>query len=98
MTRTSEEHRGLGANIIQRLLQHRRPFLFVDRIKRYRLGEARSIEAAFHVSVSHSVFDGHFPDWSATDNPETGFSPSQRCANDVEGLALVRLDVASRLG
>ena len=47
MTRTSEEHRGLGANIIQRLLQHRRPFLFVDRIKRYRLGEARSIEAAF---------------------------------------------------
>ena len=64
MTRTSEEHRGLGANIIQRLLQHRRPFLFVDRIKRYRLGEARSIEAAFQVSVSHPVFDGHFPDWS----------------------------------
>jgi len=47
MTRTSEEHRGLGANIVQRLLQHRRPFLFVDRIKRYRLGEARFIEAAF---------------------------------------------------
>ena len=64
MTRTSEEHRGLGANIIQRLLQHRRPFLFVDRIKGYRLGETRSIEAAFQVSVSHPVFDVHFPDWS----------------------------------
>jgi len=64
MTRTSEEHRGLGANIVQRLLQHRRPFLFVDRIKRYTLGDARSIEAVFHVSVSHPVFDGHFPNWS----------------------------------
>lgn len=64
MTRTSEEYRGLGANIVQRLLPHGRPFLFVDRIKRYRLGEARSIEAAFQISVSHPVFDGHFPDWS----------------------------------
>lgn len=64
MTRTSEEHRGLGANIVERLLPHRRPFLFVDRIKRYRLGEARSIEATFQISVSHPVFDGHFPDWS----------------------------------
>jgi 3-hydroxyacyl-[acyl-carrier-protein] dehydratase len=64
MTRPSEEYRGLGANIIQRLLPHKRPFLFVDRIKRYRFGEARSIEASFQVSVSHPVFDGHFPDWS----------------------------------
>ena len=28
------------------------------------LGEARSIEAALQISVSHPVFDGHFPDWS----------------------------------
>jgi 3-hydroxyacyl-[acyl-carrier-protein] dehydratase len=59
-----EEHGGLGANIIQRLLPHRRPFLFVDRIKRYRLGETRSIEASLYVSATHPVFDGHFPDWS----------------------------------
>ena len=64
MTRPSEEYRGLGANIIQRLLPHKRPFLFVDRIKRYRLGEARSIEASLQISVSHPVFDGHFPHWS----------------------------------
>ncbi|MGB3049915.1 MAG: hypothetical protein WBB42_02895 [Polyangiales bacterium] len=64
MTRTNEERRGLGANIVQRLLPHRRPFLFVDRIKRYGLGEVRSIEASLEISVSHPVFDGHFPDWS----------------------------------
>jgi 3-hydroxyacyl-[acyl-carrier-protein] dehydratase len=64
VTRSSEERRGLGANIVQRLLPHRRPFLFVDRIKRYRLSEARSIEASLHVSATHPVFDGHFPDWS----------------------------------
>jgi 3-hydroxyacyl-[acyl-carrier-protein] dehydratase len=64
MTRTSEEYRGLSANMIQHLLPHRRPFLFVDRIKRYRVGEARFIEAAFQISASHPVFDGHFPDWS----------------------------------
>ena len=32
MTRAHKEHRGLGANVVQRLLPHRRPFLFVDRI------------------------------------------------------------------
>ena len=64
MTRSNEEHRGLGANVVQRLLPHRRPFLFVDRIKRYRLTEPRSIEASLQVSATHPVFDGHFPDWS----------------------------------
>lgn len=64
MTRSGEGHRGLGANIVQQLLPHRRPFLFVDRIKRYRLSEGRSIEASLHVSATHPVFDGHFPDWS----------------------------------
>ena len=62
--RSSEEHRSLGANIVQQLLPHHRPFVFVDRIKRYRLGQTRSIEASLHVSATHPVFDGHFPDWS----------------------------------
>ena len=64
MTRANETHRGFGANIIERVLPHRRPFLFVDRVKRFSLGEVRSIEAALQVSVNHSVFDGHFPNWS----------------------------------
>lgn len=64
MNRSREDHGSLGANIIQRLMPHRRPFLFVDRIKRYRLGEKRSIEASLYVSATHPVFDGHFPDWS----------------------------------
>lgn len=64
MTRANEEHRGFGANIVERLIPHRRPFLFVDRVKRFRLGEVRSIEAALHISVNDPVFDGHFPNWT----------------------------------
>jgi len=64
MTETDREQRSLGANVVRHLLPHRRPFLFVDRIKRYRLGDARSIEAALQVSSSHPVFDGHFPHWA----------------------------------
>jgi 3-hydroxymyristoyl/3-hydroxydecanoyl-(acyl carrier protein) dehydratase len=64
MTDADPKYRSLGANIVRHLLPHRRPFLFVDRIKRYRLEDARTIEAAFQVSQSHPVFDGHFPDWS----------------------------------
>lgn len=64
MTGDNEEYRGLSANVVQLLLPHRRPFLFVDRIKRYRLGKPRSIEATLQVSLTHPVFDGHFPDWS----------------------------------
>lgn len=64
MTGTNQEYRGFGANVVERLLPHRRPFLFVDRVKRFRLGETRSIEASLQISVNDPVFDGHFPNWS----------------------------------
>jgi 3-hydroxymyristoyl/3-hydroxydecanoyl-(acyl carrier protein) dehydratase len=64
MTRANEKQRGFGANIVERILPHRRPFLFVDRVKSYRLGEVRFIEAALQISVNDPVFDGHFPNWS----------------------------------
>jgi 3-hydroxymyristoyl/3-hydroxydecanoyl-(acyl carrier protein) dehydratase len=64
MTGAHQEYRSLGANVVRHLLPHRRPFLFVDRIKRYRLGDARTIEATLQISLSHPVFDGHFPHWS----------------------------------
>ena len=65
MTRGNETHRGFGANVVQHLLPHRRPFLFVDRVRRFRLGEeVRSIEAALQISLNHPVFDGHFPSWA----------------------------------
>jgi 3-hydroxyacyl-[acyl-carrier-protein] dehydratase len=64
MTPTSEEHRGFGANVVERLLPQQRPFLFVDRVKRFRLGETRSIEASLQISVNDPVFEGHFPNWS----------------------------------
>jgi 3-hydroxymyristoyl/3-hydroxydecanoyl-(acyl carrier protein) dehydratase len=64
MTRANEEHRGFGPNIVERILPHRRPFLFVDRVKRFRIGDERSIEAALEISINDPVFDGHFPNWS----------------------------------
>ena len=64
MRRTNEEFRGFGANVVERLLPQRRPFLFVDRVKRFRLGERRSIEASLQISVNDPVFEGHFPHWS----------------------------------
>lgn len=64
MTRANEEHRGFGPNMVERILPHGRPFLFVDRVKRFRLGDERSIEAALEISINDPVFDGHFPNWS----------------------------------
>ncbi|MGB5694031.1 MAG: hypothetical protein WBM46_00125 [Polyangiales bacterium] len=64
MTQANEEYRGFGANLVERILPHRRPFLFVDRVKRFRLGAERSIEASLEISINDPVFDGHFPNWS----------------------------------
>jgi len=64
MTRANQEHRGFGANVVERLLPQRRPFLFVDRVKRFLLCETRFIEASLQISVNDPVFEGHFPNWS----------------------------------
>jgi 3-hydroxyacyl-[acyl-carrier-protein] dehydratase len=45
---------------IQKMLPHRYPFLLVDRVTN--IEEGKSIEAYLNVSITNSVFEGHFPD------------------------------------
>ena len=45
--------------LIQQILPHRPPFLFVDKILEFRAGI--SIVAEWHVSSREAFFDGHFP-------------------------------------
>lgn len=58
------KRRGLGPDILRLLLPHGRPFLFVDRVLGYQLGEAPELHACRHISHNEPVFDGHFPGWS----------------------------------
>ena len=51
----------LGADGVQRLLPHRRPFLFVDAIDAIAIGARPSLRARKLVSSNEPVFDGHFP-------------------------------------
>jgi 3-hydroxyacyl-[acyl-carrier-protein] dehydratase len=51
----------LGADVVQMLLPHRRPFLFVDAILAIDLGDPPSLRALKHVSANEPVFEGHFP-------------------------------------
>jgi 3-hydroxyacyl-[acyl-carrier-protein] dehydratase len=54
----------LGADVVQRLLPHRRPFLFVDGIDWIVLGARPALGARKLVSANEPVFDGHFPGFS----------------------------------
>jgi 3-hydroxyacyl-[acyl-carrier-protein] dehydratase len=51
----------LGADVVQRLIPHRRPLIMVDGILAYRHGERPALWAHRHVSANEPVFDGHFP-------------------------------------
>jgi 3-hydroxyacyl-[acyl-carrier-protein] dehydratase len=58
------KRRGLGPDTLRLLLPHGRPFLFVDRVLDYQLGEAPELHACRHISHNEPVFEGHFPGWS----------------------------------
>ena len=51
----------LGADVVQRLIPHRRPLLMVDGIVAYRHGTRPALWAHRHISANEPVFDGHFP-------------------------------------
>ena len=51
----------LGADVVQRLIPHRRPLVMVDGILAYRHGARPTLWAHRHVSANEPVFDGHFP-------------------------------------
>ncbi|MDX1625809.1 MAG: 3-hydroxyacyl-ACP dehydratase FabZ [Wenzhouxiangellaceae bacterium] len=46
---------------IFKLLPHRYPFLLVDRVLDYELGDAPSIHALKNVTINEPFFQGHFP-------------------------------------
>lgn len=46
-------------NQIQQMLPHRYPFLLVDRITNIKKGEY--VEGYLNISITNSVFNGHFP-------------------------------------
>ena len=51
----------LGADVIQKLLPHRRPFLMVDRIESLVRSPVPTLRALRHISANEEVFAGHFP-------------------------------------
>jgi len=51
----------LGADVVQRLIPHRRPLLMVDGVLAYRHGARPALWAHRHISANEQVFDGHFP-------------------------------------
>ena len=51
----------LGADVIERLLPHRRPFLMVDRIVAFEPGPRPTLHTQRYVSANEPVFEGHFP-------------------------------------
>lgn len=53
---------GLGPDVVQRLLPHRRPFVMVDRIDTFTDGPPPSLQASRFISSNEPVFDGHFPE------------------------------------
>src|SRR5690606_32068568 len=50
-----------GADTVQMLLPHRRPFLLVDGTLAVALGPRPALRAFKNVSANEPVFDGHFP-------------------------------------
>lgn len=51
----------LGADVVQLLLPHRRPFLLVDRIDGIVLGEQPMLRARKWITANEPVLEGHFP-------------------------------------
>lgn len=57
-----EKKKLFGSNVVEHLIPHRRPFLLVDSVLDYQLGDVNTIYASKYISASEPIFDGHFPD------------------------------------
>jgi 3-hydroxyacyl-[acyl-carrier-protein] dehydratase len=51
----------LGADLLQFLLPHRRPFVMVDGVQEFTRAPRLSVRASRQVSANEPVFEGHFP-------------------------------------
>ena len=61
-SRVREGSLQLGSNVVELLLQQRRPMLMVDRIEAFLGGPPASLEASRFISANEIFFEGHFPD------------------------------------
>jgi len=61
MNQKQADQLSLGAEVVQRLLPHRRPFLMVDRIDSYTRAPVPSMRSSRFISANEEVFAGHFP-------------------------------------
>lgn len=52
---------GVDIERILELLPHRYPFLLIDRVLEYTLGDQPSIKALKNVTINEPFFQGHFP-------------------------------------
>jgi 3-hydroxyacyl-[acyl-carrier-protein] dehydratase len=52
---------GLGTNVVELLLPHRRPLLMVDAVDAFEPGPEPALVAGRHVSGNEGIFAGHFP-------------------------------------
>ena len=51
----------LGADVIEMLIPHKRPFLFVDGVTQYTRSRQSQLRCFKMISANEQVFDGHFP-------------------------------------
>jgi 3-hydroxyacyl-[acyl-carrier-protein] dehydratase len=51
----------LGADVVQRLIPHRRPLLMVDAVEAFRRAPKPTLWARRQISANEEVFAGHFP-------------------------------------
>jgi len=61
MARKETGNLGVGSNVVELLLPHRRPFLMVDFIDTFLREPDPFISACRHISANEEVFNGHFP-------------------------------------
>lgn len=78
----------LGADVVQMLLPHRRPFLLVDRVDAIALGARPSLRAHKMITANEPVFEGHFPGLSLWPGVYTieGLGQSTNLLNLIGGL------------
>ena len=54
----------LGADVVQRLIPHRRPLVMVDGVIAYRHAPKPTLWARRQISANEDIFNGHFPGYS----------------------------------
>lgn len=87
----------LGADVVQRLIPHRRPLLMLDRIETFEDSETPTLTGGRSISANEPVFDGHFPGLSLWPGVYT-IEGLLQCCNVLHILWVARAHVKSAGG